>query len=274
MERIFKDKKSQDNNKKEGKMNKRAQVTIFIIIGIVIVAAGILIFLFWPKISSTLAISSENPEVFMQTCLQDKIETTIQDLSIQGGSVNPQHYFIYQGNKVEYLCYQEQYYLTCVVQQPMLIKHIESEIKNNINEEMNSCLDSLKAAFISKGYETTLEKDDFSVQLLPKRVVVITNSTFVAKKADTTYSYGGESGLSVVLNNNIYELGTIAMSIISSEAQYGDAETTTYMNYYHDLKVEKYKQSDGTKVYILTDRNTENKLMFASRSVAWPPGYG
>ena len=46
------------------------------------------------------------------------------------------------------------------------------------------------------------------------------------------------------------------------------------MNYYHDLNVEKKKQSDGSTIYILTDRNNENKFQFASRSVAWPPGYG
>ena len=44
------------------------------------------------------------------------------------------------------------------------------------------------------------------------------------------------------------------------------------MNYYHDLKVEKNKQTDGSTIYILTERDTENKFQFASRSVAWPPG--
>ena len=78
----------------------------------------------------------------------------------------------------------------------------------------------------------------------------------------------------VVVDNNLYELVSIANSILNWEASYGDAETTTYMNYYHDLKVEKKKQSDGSTVYILTDRNTEEKFQFASRSVAWPPGYG
>jgi len=54
---------------------------------------------------------------------------------------------------------------------------------------------------------------------------------------------------------------------------FGDAETTTYMNYYRDLKVEKKKKTDGTTVYIITDRNDGNKFQFASRSIAWPPGY-
>ena len=77
----------------------------------------------------------------------------------------------------------------------------------------------------------------------------------------------------VVLNNNLYELVSITNSILNLEARYGDAETTIYMNYYHDLKVEKKKQSDGTTIYILTDRNNKNQFQFASRSVAWPPGY-
>ena len=43
---------------------------------------------------------------------------------------------------------------------------------------------------------------------------------------------------------------------------------------YPGVKVEKYKQEDGTTVYILTDRNTNDKFQFAVRSLAWPPGYG
>ena len=77
-----------------------------------------------------------------------------------------------------------------------------------------------------------------------------------------------------MLDNNLYELASIAESIVEWEATYGDSETTTYMNYYHDLKVEKKKQTDGTTIYIVTNRDTRNKFQFASRSVAWPPGYG
>ena len=65
---------------------------------------------------------------------------------------------------------------------------------------------------------------------------------------------------------------SIANSILSMEVQFGDSETTIYMNYYHDLKVEKKKQTDGTTIYILTDRITGDVFQFASRSIAWPPG--
>ena len=45
------------------------------------------------------------------------------------------------------------------------------------------------------------------------------------------------------------------------------------MTYYHDLKVEKFIEADGSTIYTLTNRDTGNKFMFASRSLAWPPGY-
>jgi hypothetical protein len=73
-------------------------------------------------------------------------------------------------------------------------------------------------------------------------------------------------------NNNLFELVVIENSIIDWETTYGDAEVTTYMAYYPNLKVEK-KSGSGGKVYILTDRDTGNKFEFASRSQVWPSGY-
>jgi hypothetical protein len=60
---------------------------------------------------------------------------------------------------------------------------------------------------------------------------------------------------------------------LSWEALHGSVETTTYMTYYKDLKVEKHEQLDGSTIYILTDRNTGNKFQFASRSNAGSPGF-
>ena len=115
-----------------------------------------------------------------------------------------------------------------------------------------------------------LKKGEISIELLPQRIIALFNSTLTIKKEESQ-KY---DSIKIVLNNNLYELVSIANSILNWEARYGDSETTTYMDYYHDLKVEKKKQSEGSTIYILTDRTSENKFQFASRSVAWPPGYG
>ena len=47
---------------------------------------------------------------------------------------------------------------------------------------------------------------------------------------------------------------------------YGDADVQSYMNFYHNLQIEKKKQGDGTTIYILKDINTGEVFQFASRS--------
>ena len=250
--------------------NTSGQVTIFIILAIVIVAIGILAYMFYPQIKSTLGFGPKNPSAYIQSCIEEDIENVVEKLSLQGGSLSPQHYIIYNNEKVEYLCYTDEYYKTCVMQQPMLKEHIESEIENEIKSKANDCFDSMKKSYEKKGYTVNLKQGTMDVELLPKRIVSTFNySLTLAKEGSEKYD-----SFKVVLNNNLYELVSIANSILNSEAHYGDTETTVYMNYYHDLKVEKKKQSDGSTIYILTDRNNQKKFQFASRSVAWPPGFG
>ena len=180
------------------------------------------------------------------------------------------HYILYQDSKIEYLCYTSEYYKPCSVQQPLLKEHIESEIENEIKPAVVNCFNELKNSYESRGYTVNLRPGNVRVELLPKRVVARFNYTLTTTKTDTERY----DSFNVVLNNGLYELVSIANSIIDWESEFGDAETTLYMSYYPDLKVEKLNQVDGSTIYILTDRNTGNKFQFASRSVAWPPGYG
>ncbi len=251
--------------------SKRGQVTVFIIIAIIIVAAALLIYSFYPDIKTSLGLEEKTPQGFIQSCIQDEIKADADKLSLQGGSLAPEHYILYNNDKIEYLCYTNEYYIPCVVQQPMLKEHIESEIKNEIDKKVDECFTSMKESYEKKGYDVALKSGEKKVELLPKRIVSTFNYSLTLTKGGDTERY---DSFVVMLNNNLYELIAITNSILNWEVSYGDAETTTYMNYYHNLKVEKRKQSDGTTVYILTDRDTENKFQFASRSIAWPPGFG
>lgn len=253
------------------KRDKRGQVTIFIILGIVVVAIAVLVFLFFPKIQSTLGFGEESPSQFLQKCLEDSVSESAERLSLQGGSIEPENYFMYQGERLEYLCYTSNYYLPCVMQRPLLKQHIESEIEDNIREEVSACMIDLKDSFRGKGYNVQGVDEGFNVELLPNVVVASFDSSISLNKGEESINY---DSIRVVVDSNIYELVSIANSILNWEATYGDSETTTYMNYYHDLKVEKLKQGEGTTVYILSNRDSGEKFQFASRSVVFPPGYG
>jgi len=256
--------------KKLGGGSKKGQVTIFIIVAVIIVIAGILVYMFYPQIGELFGFGITNPSEYIQSCIEDKIKDTVEILSPQGGSLKPGHYILYNNEKIEYLCYTEAYYKTCVMQQPMLKNHIESEVEGEIEEEVENCFNSLEEKYRDRGYTVNLKEGEMDVELKPKKIVTTFNHTLtLTKESSSTYEK-----FIVILDNNLYESVSIANSILNWEATYGDAETTIYMNYYHDLKVEKKKQSEGSTIYILTERDTGNKFQFASRSVAWPPGYG
>ena len=248
--------------------NKKGQVTIFIIIAVLLVASVLVVYLFFPQVLANFGVGAQNPTAFMQGCMEEQLRTTTELISSQGGSLNPENYFLYNDDKIEYLCYTEDSYSTCVMQQPLLKQHAESEIQRGIKNQADICLDSLKTIFEKRGYEVSLSDGELVVELLPQRIGV----TFENDLTLTRDSSQRFDKISILLNNNLYELISIANSILNWEARYGDTETTAYMDYYGDLKVEKNLQSDGSTIYILTDRKTEDKFQFASRSVAWPPG--
>ncbi|MBS3086608.1 hypothetical protein J4422_02805 [Candidatus Pacearchaeota archaeon] len=251
-------------------VNKGGQVTVFIIAAILIVALVVLIYFLRPGTTVTTGFDEKSPNEFIQICIENDLEDTVNLISSQGGSVNPENFILYQDDKIEYLCYTTEYYKTCSVQRPLLKEHIESEIENEIKPAVVNCFNELKNSYESRGYTVNLRPGNVRVELLPKRVVARFNYTLTTTKTDTERY----DSFNVVLNNGLYELVSIANSIIDWESEFGDAETTLYMSYYPDLKVEKLNQVDGSTIYILTDRNTGNKFQFASRSVAWPPGYG
>ena len=105
---------------------------------------------------------------------------------------------------------------------------------------------------------------------------LIPNSVLVTINAPMTVSRGGTSSFErfrVGTSSQLYDLVMLASSISNYEARYGDSDTLTYMLYYPDIRVEKKEQSDGSRVYILTHKPSNEKFIFASRSIAWPAGY-
>ena len=76
------------------------------------------------------------------------------------------------------------------------------------------------------------------------------------------------------MKSEMYDLLFIATNIVEHESQVGGSATELYLQYYPDLKIEKIKLTDGTTIYQLSNVVTGEQFSFASRSLAWPAGYG
>ncbi len=250
--------------------NRSGQVTIFIIIGIIIVAVGLLIYSFYPQIKTSLGTAQQSPQQFIQSCIEQDIKNAVDTLSLQGGSINATNYLLYNDSKVEYLCYTNEYYRPCEVQQPMLKSHIESEIKNQISNNVDACFTSMQQSYVKQGFSVDLKPGMKTVELFPNRIVATFNYSLTLTKGENAQKY---NSFVVLVNNNLYELVSIANSIIEWEASYGDVDVATYMTYYHNLKAEKILRGNDGKIYVLTDRDTGDKFQFAIRGQIWPAGY-
>ncbi|MDE1848922.1 MAG: hypothetical protein KGH55_02730 [Nanoarchaeota archaeon] len=269
-------------NEKEGNSAKfkflksrRGQVTVFILLGIIIVSVAAVIYFLYPQIKSTFGIVTD-PQSYIQTCMQDKINEVVKEVSLQGGSVNPGHFILYYNSDlgrsypVEYLCYTNKDSQPCTMQQPLLQPHIESEIANGIKSTADTCFSNLQKSYQNRGYTASLIPGNITVELIPNQIKVTFNDQLTLTRGNTQRY----TEFNMFVNSNLYELSGIANSILQWEVQYGDANTPLFMMYYTHLLMEKKLQTDGTKVYILTDLDTGEKFQFATRSYAWPPGYG
>ncbi len=253
-------------NKRGNKANK-AQITVFIILALAIVVVLILLFIGRDRIASI--IGGKTPVEQIKECMQEPLQTALDKISVQGGSLNPQNYFLYQGNKIEYLCYTEENYVPCVMQKPLLKQSIEEELETYLQPRAKNCIDATKSSLQKNGYTVSSKNPVVKVSLVPGNILVDINTDLSITKSSTeTYK-----SIKTDLSSRLYDLVMITSSILNWEARYGDAETMNYMIYYPSIKVEKKKQSEGTTIYILTDRNTLDKFMFASRSLTIPAGW-
>ena len=261
------------------RLNKRGQVTIFIIIAILIIALGVLIYMFYPKLKSTIETETKNPSTFIQECMEETIQDTVDIISLQGGSyvVNESEGRFYKGEEedegtyVRYLCYTNENFISCINQEPFLTEHIELEILNVINPDIESCFNSLVKSYEDKGYEVDLKKGNSEVQIIPNMISTKFNRTLTLIKGDESGKY---ENFEINLNSNLYDMLEVSKNIIIWEINVGDSLPEAYMNYNPYLKVEKHKKENDIKVYVLTDEKTQEIFRFATRSFAAPIGFG
>lgn len=245
--------------------DRRGQVTMFVILAVIVVAVVVVIFTF-PSVN--VFSSDVNPSSYLRNCISPEIENIKNVLSEQGGYSNPDNYVLYQDKRLQYLCYTSENHVPCKVQQPLLLKHVQDEIKNYIEPRAKQCFEDLKDQYESRGFEVSSRASEINVNVVPN----VINVEFIAPLTISKESTQTFDKLSVGISSNWYDLISYATSIIKQESIYGDSETNLYIAYYPNLKIEKTRRDDGSTIYELSDVTTEDKFAFASKSLVWPQG--
>ncbi len=246
--------------------NRRAQVTLFVIIAIAIVAGVLLLVSLKPELNP-LAKEPE-PSGYIEKCMRDSASEALSILSTQGGTLNPTGFVLFDNNKVAYLCYTSDYYSKCMNQEPMLKYSVESEITDYIKPKIQQCISNLKQQYQKKGYTVETGVMQLKTTLQPKKVVVDLSMPLTLKKEESKRYENFEA----IILHPIYEHIMLSQEIVNSETHYGDFDQLSYMLYNPGTSIDKKSQGENT-VYILRDIVSGKRFMFAVRSYVMPPGF-
>ena len=209
---------------------KRGQVTIFIILGIVILSAVILfIFVksnvyFGPATQGRLQQEFPSIRVHIENCLRDFSEPYIRKIGKQGGILNPAEntYDYYFGDKISYLCYNIPDDRRC--SNRMLLKsEIERDLIYAIKPRLLDCIDV--DSFKKSGYEIEQGAMNFDIAIGQDSVLALLNFPITIKKDQ---AQAKEDRFKAEIRYPLGRLIDSAQDIIAAESFIGDFDSTVY----------------------------------------------
>jgi hypothetical protein len=252
-------------------MERRGQVTIFIIVAVMMVLGIIIIFMFLQE-SDVNTPTSLGPQSFIESCAREIVKESLQEILKNGGEITPSKYILYDGDKWNYLCYQADYNLPCYNLHPMLEQQIEKEIFQDTKDKIQNCFDTVREDFESQGYEVGVESDGgdtiYAIDLLPEYVAINLEKKFFVSKDQSSQHF---ENFDTKLSSSIYDLIEVSRNIVNSEAEFCYFEYSGYMLLYPQYDIRRIDYQDS-KIYRVIDRKSKSEFKFATRSCAIAPG--
>jgi len=257
-------------------MKNKAQVSLFIIGAIaIIVALGLFFFLKGETGPTRIGGKEVNTNSFLESCLENKIQQTTEIISEHGGYIENNFSISFKFDDEEthtpisYLCYNKNYYLPCVNQEPLLIQHLKEEIKNEIETDVEDCFNEFVLSLEKEAYEVQADYHGFEVDLAPKKIIVNVEGEISKTKSGETTK---QEEFGVIIQSRFYDIATIVQEIVYQEGKHCNFDILGFMMLYPDVKIEKFRTTDSITIYRLVHRDSEEKFKFAVRSCVIPPG--
>lgn len=253
-------------------MKKKAQVTIFIILAIVLVIAIALFFLLRnTKVIEIFEPSITTPEMYIEKCVKDNVKQALSIILPQGGYISPELYREYKGTKIAYLCYNKNFYEPCINQNPLYLENIQNEIENYISPKIEDCFYSLKQDYERKNYNVQESLGLYKISLFPGQIVVDIDKQFNINKNEEKRNY---DKFRVRMSSSAYDLASIAGEIVNQEVKFCYFEYLGYSLLYPKFIIDKTELNGEAKIYTITDKTNNEKMNLAVKSCSIPGGFG
>jgi hypothetical protein len=249
---------------------KRGQVTIFIIIGILIAAAIIVVFFYSNRIGFTSS-PADNPEAYLKNCIMASIKQSEVLLLKSNGypQFNSNNFVLYNSEKIPYMCTVSQFYTACIPQEPAFFNYARKLLENKVALDAEGCTSALITDLKSKNFEVTQDPGQTNLTIQKDAIYVKLSKKIYASRAEDSL---GISGVDISYGTNLYGMLKLEQTIINSESTLCTFQSMEWMKIDPSIIISKTMTSDQTKIYTLKDRLTDRQIKFAIKTCVLPAG--
>jgi hypothetical protein len=237
--------------------NKRGQVTLFIIIAVVIIAVVVLFLMLRKPATPGAPIVPFEPKTYVRDCINVNLEPLIENISNQGGYLNPKPALIYNSLPIGYLCYTMETGSCAIQYQPPLQSFIENQLTQEVNSIASSCIKSFETQATKRGYTTqACANPSTKVTIIPKEINTEINCSITLTKGEQTTSF---EKFEFSLDSPLYDQIWLANDIVSYEISFD-----TFPNNHPKYQYVAINWSGSDKIYNITMQ--DKSFVFAIRN--------
>jgi len=242
--------------------DKKGQVTIFIIIGIILlILVGFVFYIYGDRMKIKPKVKFDATQVeplnnYVEQCIEKEGGDAIKVVSEHGGRVNPQLGYWYGNEKIAYLCYTNEF-KSCENKVPFVRKEIEKEIDAYLPEKLKECIDLQKIE--SGGYDIKAGKIKVSTEVGDENVLVAVDYPLTISKGGNVLS---QEKFLYSFKIPVGRMVDLVEDIVDSEILYGKFFSELYELSHPDVIV-KIWAPVKTKIYTVKLRGEPIEFRFA-----------
>lgn len=250
---------------------KKAQLTIFIVIALVILAVvgSVFLWVYRDKIGANFG-GAIDIKSSIEECINQELINAEKEIFQDNGYYNlSSNYYLYYGEKVPFLCASSQFYKPCINQEPNFMGHISNEMTVRMNASLKQCLQEAKSLLEKNGYSVKLENESYSFEIGLTKLTASIEGAISAEKNEDKRIY---RGFSSSINSPLLEVVNSVTSVVNFESALCEFNDITWMKYHGAIGILKFVGGDGVKVYTVTDKDSEKAIKFAVSTCILPGG--
>jgi len=253
--------------------NKKAQLTLFVIIGIVLIVSIVLFFfVFKDRLMPERNISLDVRQN-MEKCIKDSANGAIKEIISHGGYSNStiilKENILFEDMRIPLLCSTSGYDRLCTNLEPMLIQNSEKEIKNIMTPNIENCFAELEKQ-LKKTYSYNAELTSIDVKIMPSYVNLIVVKKITIQKLNQTEIF---EDFSQKINSRLYDSLILTNEIINGELKCDcaiescNADIIELNKNNHNFEITKPVFSNNNEeVYVIKEISSGDKFQFAVKN--------